>query len=254
MPTISIYSITHRESGKRYIGKSVNTESRWYAHRNSIINPVFDPKKVNRLLWKDVQKFGLSAFDFEMLEVFQSVDDLLLADREVFWIDHFDACNRKNGYNLRRDSSSMSTVHPETRELHRLNGLGEKNPNFGNRWSDEQKEAMRLNRLSRYESYQTEQYRKKQSDSSKRRCEDKDAMKAIGEKVRKSLLQFNFVQMNEDFSIVCIWPDMRTLVARTGFAKQCVYSVCDGYKQRYRGFRWAKIRKEIIDHLLVLAP
>ena len=254
MSIISIYSITNQVNDKRYIGKSVNTAARWSCHRHLMKRKVLNKKAINRHLWNDAQRFGVEAFSFEVLQGFDRLDAAILAERELYWMDHFNTCDRDYGYNLRRDSSSMSFVHAETREIHRRISLGHSNPNFGNKWSVDQKEAMRLSRLARAGRYQTEEYRRKQSEHSKRRWEDKDALREMSEKVRKSLLQFNFVQMDEDFNVIRIWSDMRTLVHTTGFAKQCVYAVCDGYKQRYRGFRWAKVRREVIDQLLVLAP
>lgn len=254
MRTISIYSITHRYSGKRYIGKSINTEDRWCAHRCYMRNPAFDRKKVNRHLWNDAQKYGLDSFDFETIEVFKTVDDSLLADRELFWMDYFQSCVRAHGYNLRRDSSSVSTVHPETIEILRKISKGESNGNYGKRWSDSQKESMRLSRLERAAIYQTEEYRRKQSINSTIRWKDKNALREMSEKVRRHLLKYYFLQMNEDFSLIRIWSDMRTLVEQTGFKKQCVYSVCDGYKERYKGFRWVKIRREVLNTIFVVTP
>lgn len=254
MPIISIYSITHRESGKRYIGKSVDTSARWAAHRSSMRNPIFDRKKVNRHLWKDAQKFGLDAFAFETVEVFEAVDEALLADREIFWMDHFNTCCRSCGYNLRRDSSSVSSVHPETAEIFRQMYTGAGNPNYGKKWTDQQKAAMRDSRIARADRYQTDSYKRKQSEASSRRWKDKVALKEMSEKVRKSLLQYNFLQMDESFRIIRVWPDMRSLVQETGFKKQCIYAVCDGYKERYRGYRWAKIRREVFDAIFAVAP
>ncbi|MER9833376.1 GIY-YIG nuclease family protein [Mesorhizobium sp. M0145] len=240
---IGIYSITNTINGRAYVGKSINVEARWWAHRNSLVKPVFDKKKCNRRLWADVQKFGIDAFAFEILESFETIDAETMADREVFWMDTLGSLRRKTGYNLKRDSSSMTIVSDETRLLHRINGIGLTNPNYGNRWTDEQRDAMRQNRLTRADQY-GETYRKKQSENSKRLWQDKEKLHAMAQKVRESLLKYDFVQMDEAFNVIRVWSDMRTLVAETGFAKQCVYAVCDGYKPRYRGFRWKKVLKD----------
>ena len=104
--TIGIYSITHVESGKRYIGKSINIEARWCRHRSA---------KTNRHLVSAFEKYGIQSFSFEVIQAFESVDENAIADAELYWIDHFNTCNRDFGYNLRRDSSSLSETHQETR-------------------------------------------------------------------------------------------------------------------------------------------
>lgn len=131
---------------------------------------------------------------------------------------------------------------------------GAGNPNYGKKWTDQQKAAMRDSRIARADRYQTDSYKRKQSEASSRRWKDKVALKEMSEKVRKSLLQYNFLQMDESFRIIRVWPDMRSLVQETGFKKQCIYAVCDGYKERYRGYRWAKIRREVFDAIFAVAP
>ncbi|MER8924279.1 GIY-YIG nuclease family protein [Mesorhizobium sp. M0859] len=105
--TIGIYCIRHVESGKRYIGKSIDIERRWYAHRT---------KADNRHLANSIKKYGLDAFAFEILESFTDCDEDRIADRELHWIDHFNTCDRRFGYNLRRDSATRMFVHEETRQ------------------------------------------------------------------------------------------------------------------------------------------
>ncbi|RVC70411.1 hypothetical protein EN759_04135 [Mesorhizobium sp. M00.F.Ca.ET.038.03.1.1] len=104
--TIGIYCIRHVESGKRYIGKSIDIERRWTAHRNA---------PDNRHLARALAKYGLASFSFEILEAFSEVNEAHLADREMHWIEHFNSHRRAHGYNLRRDSSSRSVFHEETK-------------------------------------------------------------------------------------------------------------------------------------------
>ena len=129
--TIGIYSITHIESGKRYIGKSVNVEARLIQHNSNLTSVNYRPKAVNRHLYGAVQKHGWSAFCVEILERLDSVDELLIAERELFWMDHFNTIDRDKGFNLRCDSSTSMLVHSETRK--RLSELfkGAGNPNHG---------------------------------------------------------------------------------------------------------------------------
>ncbi|WP_352633387.1 GIY-YIG nuclease family protein [Mesorhizobium sp. M0145] len=104
--TIGIYCIRHVESGKRYIGKSVDIERRWKAHNR---------QSNSRHISSALKKYGTTAFAFEIIEKFDVIDASALVNRELHWIDHFDTCNRAKGYNLRRDSSSRSYFHEESR-------------------------------------------------------------------------------------------------------------------------------------------
>lgn len=245
---IGIYSITNSNNGKQYIGKSVNITSRWYAHRQAMKSPVHPKKRINKHLWYAAQKHGLESFVFKVLESFEEVNPSLLADRELFWIEYYKTHDRKNGYNLRRDSSSLSIVHPETIAKHRQNGLWINNPNFGNRWSEEQKESMRQNRLMRSDRYGDE-WREKISSASKVMWQDKDKLHRMAQKVRESLLKYDFIQMDRAGNVIRVWSDIRTiLLENPDFKKQCIYAVCDGYKNTYKNFRWRKtLKKELLD-------
>lgn len=106
--TIGIYCIRNTIDGKRYIGKSKNIEGRWASHRNEI---------KNRYLRSAVNKYGIEAFAFEIIESFDAIDEDMLAEREIFWMDHFHSCDRRSGYNLRRDSSVRIVVSEETKTL-----------------------------------------------------------------------------------------------------------------------------------------
>lgn len=48
----------------------------------------------------------------------------------------YNSTDRNYGYNLRMDSSTKMIVHEETKKLFKQR-IGNKNPNFGNKWSNE---------------------------------------------------------------------------------------------------------------------
>lgn len=239
---VGIYSITNRVNGKVYVGKSVDVKSRWAAHKSALKKETYSKKVCNRKLWADVQLHGIDNFEFAVLERFDKVCEDTLADREVFWMDKLGSFGGRGGYNLKRDSSTSVLVSESTKFKHRINGIGITNPNYGNRWTDEQKEAMRQNRQSRSDRYGDE-WKKKISTKSKEMWADKEKLANMAGKVRKKLLKYNFIQMDKEGNVIRLWPDMRTLVQETGFAKQCVYAVCDGQKKTYRGFKWDKVLK-----------
>jgi len=134
--TAGIYQIRNVLDGKRYIGKSINIEQRLGHHRYSLSVVGSKNKNLNRHLYAAVCKYGIANFAFEVVEYTPYSDESLLADRELFWMDHFNTCEREQGYNLRRDSSTHTYRARESIDLHRATIMGAGNPNFGNNWDD----------------------------------------------------------------------------------------------------------------------
>ena len=77
--TSGVYKIVHIDSGKTYVGSSVNIADRWFYHRNDLRKQ----KHCNVLLQRSWNKYGERAFKFEVLELLE-LDQLHV--RENFWI------------------------------------------------------------------------------------------------------------------------------------------------------------------------
>lgn len=160
--TIGIYCIRHIETSKRYVGKSINIEARWCAHRS---------RKTSRHLSSAIALYGVDAFAFEVLEVFCEVDEEQLAKSELKWMDHYKTCDRDFGYNLVRDSGSNLIVHDETRQ--RMREAWKKRPAITfetkmkysaaskRRWADPEISKSMRAKLSSFDT------RKKMSDAKK---------------------------------------------------------------------------------------
>lgn len=84
-----IYKITNLVNNKVYIGKTERTiEARWNEHKRHIA-------ELQRLpLYRALKKYGIDNFSIEEVE---ECNNLLLDEREIFWIKHYNAY--KNGYN-----------------------------------------------------------------------------------------------------------------------------------------------------------
>jgi len=105
-PICGIYKITHRESGKCYIGQSVDVFERWKVHSN------FGQAKKR---WQHIKhvmlKYGIDKFSFEVIE---ECDREMLNDREVHWIAHFNSFG-EGGYNLTSGGGQGTTFSEEAR-------------------------------------------------------------------------------------------------------------------------------------------
>jgi group I intron endonuclease len=151
-----IYKITNLINGKIYIGRSVNLKSRKSKHKTSITKTIIS---------KAIQKYGHDNFKFEVIEYCECD---ILVEREQYYMDLFNPYD-ENGYNLLKDSSyggwtgmfhtsetrskmseskkgsipwnkdkkGVQECSDETRKLMSENSIGEKNPFYGKKHSDE---------------------------------------------------------------------------------------------------------------------
>jgi len=242
--TIGVYCIMHVPSGKRYIGKSVNVEARLAQHKYNLTQLIFDQKKCNRHLWNAVQKYGWDQFETWIVEAFDKIDEDLIAERELHWMDELRTCERPFGYNLRRDSRTKMIVHEETRALISAQVSGPLNPNYGNHWTDEQRAAMSANRRSRAHRY-GDDWRRTLGERSREFWQGNPEKRAeMGAKVAEIKRVYDFLQYDRDGRLVRRWSSMDEIVAaHPDFKRQVIYSVCHGWKKTYKGFVWRQERK-----------
>lgn len=241
--TIGIYCIKHIESGKRYIGKSVCIERRIYTHKSKLTKPVRDPKQTNRHLYNAVQLYGWGSFEVEVLESFDVVDQDELSVAELKWIDFYGTCNRENGYNLRRDSSTPNIVNEETRLIISENNKGSKNGNYGNYWGDDQKSNMSEIAKQRHMSgkFYGDEWRQKISEASSKMWEDTTKKRAMAKKVAKAKQKYKFYQFTKTGELIREWDSVEEIITNNqGYKWQNIYSVCNGYKKSYMGYVWKK--------------
>lgn len=83
-----IYKITNKINGKFYIGKHKYT------------GPGLDPKYMGSgvQIKNAIRKYGKENFVVELLDICDSNDDANVKER--YWIEHFDAFNNRNSYNM----------------------------------------------------------------------------------------------------------------------------------------------------------
>lgn len=102
--TCGIYCITHTESGKQYVGQSVDITERWKQHTT--------PKKNSTGIKGAIMKHGVNAFTFSVLEECKSED---LNDREVWWISTLSTLS-PSGYNMTSGGCQGTSVTSETKQ------------------------------------------------------------------------------------------------------------------------------------------
>jgi len=123
---ICIYSITHIDSGKVYIGSTTNLKFRWRDHKKNLRGNRHD----NRYLQNAWNKYGEDSFSFKVVE--ECATDILL-DREKAWFNKTNCCDRNFGFNIVMDPNSGGGWKHTEESKKRMSGprksiMGIKNP------------------------------------------------------------------------------------------------------------------------------
>lgn len=150
----AIYKITHRDSGKVYVGSALNVGRRKIEHWRDLRGK----RHGNRKLQNAWNKYGEAAFVFTVLEKVDDPADLIT--REQVWIDSLQATG-KQGYNLAPKAGSILgfVMSAETRERMSLAAVGKTKTRehvekvrqalLGRKMTDEQREKMRKAKLGK---------------------------------------------------------------------------------------------------------
>lgn len=251
---IGIYAIVNKVNGKKYVGKSKDIRKRFAQHKYYIKSVLGGnskhKKRSNRHLVNAVNKYGIENFELEILQQFQECTDAELADAEMYWMDFFNTTNRDFGYNLIRDSSSGTTVHEETRKILSELNTGEDNPNYGNKWSEEQKSNMSQIKKAQFEDgtydfMKTDEWRDKLSEWGKETWKDEVKKSKMARKVAEATSSLRFEQYDKHTGLlVGEYSSMLEITDKyPDFHKIAIYSVCNGWKKSYRGFVWKSFEK-----------
>lgn len=106
MKICGIYLIRNRLNGKGYVGQSRNVMKRWRQHRRC------NPYGVVSLLYRAMEKHGVEAFDFILLQTAPPAD---LNTRESFWIEKLQTFGER-GYNLTSGGGQGYDISDEVRQ------------------------------------------------------------------------------------------------------------------------------------------
>jgi group I intron endonuclease len=126
-----IYKITNLTNNKVYIGQSYDIIRRKIQH----FYLLEQNKHRNEYLQKSYNKHGKDNFIFECIE---EVDDL--DNREIHWINEYGGINSELTYNLKDPLTNEYSNYTRVKKSKSI--IGENNPNFGNTWTQEQKDSL----------------------------------------------------------------------------------------------------------------
>ena len=131
----AIYLITNNINGKLYVGQAVNFSKRQSRHRRSV--NVDSSSK--RPLVSAFKKYGFENFTFSILES-PAIQDL--TEREQFWMDKLNVCNRAVGYNAAPAAGSPYGFKHSQETRNKVSKAG-----IGRVLSDETKKRMSIARM-----------------------------------------------------------------------------------------------------------
>ena len=124
----SIYIIQNKESGKKYVGKTIrDPQERWKQHKQigkNLHNLAENNSARTMPIARALNKYGVDEFTFYVIE---TVDDESVDERERYWIEKFDTYN--NGYNSTyggegavRDQSTLNHINMKEVDCYTLEG------------------------------------------------------------------------------------------------------------------------------------
>lgn len=132
-----VYEITNTINGKKYIGKDKNNNPQYLGSGKALL--------------RAMKKYGRKNFKKIIIE--QCENEQHLDEREIYWINHFDAVNSRNYYNLRfgGDGGTVAyTLTEEFREKMSKITSGENNGMFGRKHKEESKQLQREKAAGRF--------------------------------------------------------------------------------------------------------
>lgn len=95
-----IYYIECQKTKRKYVGSSNDINRRWIKHRTELKNGVHH----NQFLQRVYNKYGFKNLIFVVIEV---CEELVLTDREIYYIDKYKSLDRRYGFNF-----SIPQIHP----------------------------------------------------------------------------------------------------------------------------------------------
>jgi len=214
---IGIYLIRNLINGKVYIGKSKNI---YYRLKDHITRLNTKNKNENLHLTNSWHKYGKENFAYVVLEYFEELDEKLLSEKELYYMQKYDSLNRNKGYNLRYDSSTGLVVSKETRK----------------RMSESQ--------IKRYlDPKEREKISKKSSEFWKN---NPDKLAQMAKKVAKKIRKYKIGKFNYNSEeLIEVFNTRKELEEKyPDFYIQAILGCCGGTKNSYKSFKWKYISIE----------
>lgn len=232
----TLYMHINRINGKKYIGiTSRPVKYRWgrgsyYAEHLPI--------------GRAIRKYGWD--NFEHVVILEDLTEEEAKRWEVELIREWKTQDREYGYNICAGGDGVTGWHPSEETKKKISEaaiaqkrFGERNPNYGNRWTDEMRSAA----SKRKKGNVSKEARHKISESAKRRIGEKNSFfgKKHSEKTKKRLAELRYrkvKQIDADGNIIKIYNSIKEAAKNAGVSGTAVSNCCRGITQTCHGYRW----------------
>lgn len=123
-----VYIIKNIVNGKIYIGSSVNVFKRWTQHRYKLNKG----NHANKHLQRAWNKYGISEFEFSILELINNPSKEILIELEQKYLDEHKSFNKDVGYNILKKADSSLGVEMTKETKNKLSLI------MKEKWSNEE--------------------------------------------------------------------------------------------------------------------
>lgn len=207
------------QKGEIYIGQH-NGNNKYYFCGGNI------PKAI-------IKKYGKHIFDREVIcNNITSKEELNAL--EIYYINYYNSYRLNTGFglNLNKGGQYISDRNIE----------GENNPNYNNKWSDEQKEHLSKTRKKLFNSGKltfSKETKEKISKASSLLWKDEHKKKIMSKKVSNKTKNYTICQFDRDMNLLKEYNSQIELMElNPDYSKSCILSTCNGWKASYKGFIW----------------
>jgi group I intron endonuclease len=227
-----IYKLTNVINGKIYIGQSKDIAERVRTHIKDCER--VDDRRGRKALYDDMRKYGHENFKLEILEI---CDESELDEKEMYYIENYNATNEKIGYNRTKyakpfqDPKIVAKSHsPRIMKMH----------------------GKRIRKWN-LQQWQNPEYRKMKSEASsklqKERLKDPEyhaektkQLKQATDKMKKQVAQYD-----KDGNLIAIYDGIREAGRQTGISHQTIQKVAKGdkYRKTAGGYVWKYLEEKV---------
>lgn len=250
-----VYVTTNLINGKKYVGqkKVTASDSHWKTYLGS-----------GRALKDAVEKYGKENFDRKIIDIAFSFEQLNRL--ELFYTQLFNVVADRKWYNLCYGGGGTNGVtgikrSEETKQKLRESKLGEKNPNFGRIYTEEEIEDLRRrmsgegNPMYGKRGELSPNYGKKHSEETKRKMsnaamgeKNHNYGKPMSKEAKEKLSKYNkthgnphskiTAQYSLDGVLIKTYPNATQASAELNILHSCVCAACRGDQKTAGGYLW----------------
>ena len=230
----TVYVHQHKENGKRYVGiTSCKPEIRW---KNGF--GYSDQLPIGRAF----RKYGWNSFTHEIIASDLSEDEAKAL--EIKLIAEWKTQDPDFGYNICAGGEGVVGWHPSEETKKKIGDankgkFGDKNPNFGHKWTDEMKSAASKKKKGKM----SEETRRKISETAKTRVGEKNSFfgKTHTDETKEKLaaIRRRPVHMFDQNAVLLnTYPSINDAAEDTGVNKVGISNCCRGKTRTSGGFVW----------------